>query len=285
MTTLPLENANRKIARGLQYIALLAFLLFLAFPIYFMVITSLKTSGEAYRIPPTLWPQHPTLDDFPFLWKAWDYWRTLFNTIVIAGVSSGAATFLGGIAAYGFSRLRFWGKTVLYGFMVGSIAVPAMVTVGPIFLAYKQFHLLDTYFGMMLVYAADGLPLAFLILFSYFKVIPPELDDAAAIDGANMLNTFFRIIFPIAFPGFVVTFLLLFIGIWNEFLFAFTLTITPNVRMLTVRLFAVPVRADVNVISYDLIAAGGVLILLPLIPLLLRVRKQLVDGILAGAIK
>ena len=82
-----------------------------------------------------------------------------------------------------------------------------------------------------------------------------------------------------------MTFLLLFIAAWNEFLFAFTLTITPEFRLLTVRLFEVPVRGDSNIVPYDLIAAGGMLILLPLVPLLLKVRNQLVEGILAGALK
>jgi multiple sugar transport system permease protein len=129
------------------------------------------------------------------------------------------------------------------------------------------------------------LPVAFLTLFSYFKAIPRELDEAAAMDGASLFSVFFRIIVPIALPGFSVTFLLLFIAAWNEFLFAFTLTITPEVRLLTVRLFEVPARGDSNIVPYDLIAAGGMLILLPLVPLLLKVRNQLVEGILAGALK
>ncbi|RWK63393.1 MAG: carbohydrate ABC transporter permease [Mesorhizobium sp.] len=105
------------------------------------------------------------------------------------------------------------------------------------------------------------------------------------MDGSSLLDTMFRIIFPIALPGFAVTFLLLFTAGWNDFLFAFTLTITPDTRLLTVRLFEVPVRGGVNTIPYDLIAAGGVLILLPLVPILLRVQRQLVEGILAGAVK
>jgi multiple sugar transport system permease protein len=181
--------------------------------------------------------------------------------------------------------MSFLGKPLMYSFMVGSMAVPSMVIVGPIFLAYRSLQLLDTRLGLVLVFLASGLPVAFLTLFSYFKAIPRELDDAAAIDGCNWFGILFRIIVPIAMPGVSVSFLLLFIAGWNEFLFAFTLTITPATRLLTVRLFEVPVRSDVNTIPYDLIATGGVLILLPLVPLLLRVQKQLVEGILAGAVK
>jgi ABC-type glycerol-3-phosphate transport system permease component len=278
-------QADRFAKRTILYILLVIVLLFMAFPIYYMIITSLKTPGEAYRLPPTLWPQNPTVDSYPYVAQAWSYWRTLANTITVAGTAALAATLLGGICAYGFSRMAFPGKTVMYGTLVATIAVPGMVTVGPIFLAYKDIRLLDTHIGLILVFAAEFIPVAFLTLFSYFKAIPKELDEAAAMDGSNIFDTMFRIIFPVALPGFAVTFLLLFIAGWNDFLFAFTLTITPDTRLLTVRLFEIPVRADANTTPYDLIAAGGVLILLPLVPILLRVQRQLVEGILAGAVK
>jgi len=270
----------------LQYVMLLLMLLFLAFPVYYMLVTSLKTSEEAYRLPPTLWPANVVFEAYPFVVEAWRYWRTLANTVIVAGAASLGATMLGGICAYGFSRMTFAGKSLLYSALVATIAVPAMVTLGPIFLAYRDLELLDTHLGLILIFAAEGIPFAFLTLFAYFKAIPKELDEAATIDGANLFHTFFRIIMPIALPGFAVTALLLFIAGWNEFLFAFTLTITPETRLLTVRLFEVPIRGgDANTVPYEIIAAGGMLILLPLVPILLSVQRQLVGGILAGAVK
>ncbi|MDW9589650.1 ABC transporter permease subunit [Sinorhizobium meliloti] len=276
---------NRVVSRTILYILLVIVLLFMTFPIYYMAITSLKTEFEALRMPPTLWPQNLTVESYPYVIQAWGYWRTLLNTVIVAGTAALAATVLGGISAYGFSRMEFAGKAILYGLLVATIAIPGMVTVGPIFLAYKDLRLLDTHVGLILVFAAEFVPFAFLTLFSYFKAIPKELDEAAAMDGSSLLDTMFRIIFPIALPGFAVTFLLLFIAGWNDFLLAFTLTITPDTRLLTVRLFEVPVREGVNRTPYDLIAAGGVLILLPLVPIVLRVQRQLVEGILAGAVK
>lgn len=267
------------------YAGLAILLLFLAFPIYYMFITSFKMPGEAYRLPPTLWPLNPTLDAYPYVIRQWSYWRSLLNTVFVAGTSALLSTIVGGLSAYGFSRMTFAGKSLLYALLIGTIAIPAMVTLGPIFITYKNLNLLDTHLGLILVFIAEGMPMAFLTLFSYFKAIPRDLDEAASIDGTGFIGTFFRIILPLALPGFSVTFLLLFIGFWNEFLFAFTLTVTPDVRMLTVRLFEVPARENVNAVPYDLIAAGGVLILLPLVPLLLKVRDQLVEGILAGALK
>ncbi len=266
-------------------VLMMVLLVFLAFPVYYMVITSLKTPSEAYRIPPTLFPSSPTVDAYPYVIEAWNYWRTLFNTVLVAGLSALCATIVGGLSAYGITRLTFPGRTLLYSLLIATIAIPGMVTVGPIFLAYQQLKLIDTFWGLIILFTAEGTPVALLTLFSYFKSIPKELDEAAAIDGAKTLGTFFRIILPLAMPGFSVTFLLIFIAVWNDFLFAFILTASPDVRLMTVRLFEVPSRTDINLIPYDLIAAGGVLILLPLVPILLRVQRQLVEGIMAGALK
>jgi ABC-type glycerol-3-phosphate transport system permease component len=271
--------------RVLQYLGLVLLLMFLSFPVYYMVVTSLKTPGEAFRLPPTLWPENPTFDAYPFVVKSWNYWRSLFNTLFVAGSAAILATLVGSIAAYGFSRLMFTGKNILYMTLIATIAIPPMVTLGPIFLAYNQLRLLDTQVGLILVFMAEAIPLCFLIMFAYLKSIPKELDEASQIDGSTMFDTMFRIILPIAAPGLAVAFLLVFIMGWNEFLFAFTLTMSPDTRMLTVRLFEVPVRTDAQNIPYDLIAAGGVLILLPLLPVIIFVQRQLVEGIMAGAIK
>ncbi|OWK24491.1 hypothetical protein AJ87_21325 [Rhizobium yanglingense] len=131
-------------------------LLFLAFPIYYMVITSLKTPSEAYRLPPTLWPQNLSVESYPYVVGAWNYWRTLGNTVLVAGTAALTATVLGGICAYGFSRMEFTGKTILYGILVATIAIPGMVTVGPVFLAYKDLRLLDTHIGLILVFAPNS---------------------------------------------------------------------------------------------------------------------------------
>lgn len=271
--------------RAASYLVLMLVLVLILFPIYWIIVTSLKTPGEAFRLPPTLWPQQLTFAAYPFMVQAWQYWPSLGNTLVVAGVSALGATVLGGLAAYGFSRIRFVGKGVLYGFMVLSMALPAMVTVGPIFLAYTRLGLLDTLLGLILVNVSNGLPLATLTLYTHLNTIPRELDDAASIDGCSRLTMLRAIIVPLAAPGLTVSFLLVFIAVWNEFLYAFTLTVTPAARLLNVRLMEVPVRGNVQTIPYDLIAAGGMLCLLPLLPILIGARRRLVDGILAGALR
>ena len=274
-----------RLLRLVQYTLLVVTLVLLLFPIYYMFATSVMTLDEFLRVPPRLVPGNVTFDNYPFMVRRWNYLPGLFNTILIAGLSALGATLLGGMAAYSFSRATFVGKALMYSLLVASIAVPAMVTLGPIFITYFDIGLLDTRHGIILVYLAGGLPLAVLVLFTYYNSIPRELDDAAAIDGCGWFGTLFRVILPIALPGAFVTFLLLLIAGWNEFLFAFVLTVRPEIRVLTLRLLEVPSGTNIMQVPYDLYAVGGVLVLLPLVPLLFRVQRQLVTGITFGAVK
>jgi len=279
----PLKGA--RLLRLWQYALLVVILVVLLFPIYYMVATSVMPLDEFLRVPPRIVPGSVHLDNYPFMFRRWDYIPGLINTVVVAGLSALGATLLGGMAAYSFSRATFAGKALMYSLLVASIAVPAMVTLGPLFLTYSEIGLLDTLRGLMLVNLATGLPLAVLVLFTYYNAVPRELDDAAAIDGCGWFGTLFRVILPIALPGATVTFLLLLIAGWNEFLFAFVLTVGPDIRVLTLRLLEVPSGQNIMQVPYDLYAVGGVLVLLPLVPLLFRVQKQLVTGITFGAVK
>lgn len=284
MPTPGMSNSRALSRLGWTVVVILA-LAILLFPIYWIAITSLKTPAEAYRLPPSFWPRSITFDAYPFMIEAWQYWRTLGNTLLVACVSGVVATILGGLAAYAFHRARFPGQSLLFGFMVISLALPGMVTIGPIFIAYARLNLIDTLTGLMLVNISNGLPLAMLTLYAFLSGIPRELDDAALTDGCNRFQVLHSIIVPLAAPGLAVSFLLIFIAVWNEFLAAFILTVTPDARLLNVRLVEVPVRENVQTIPYDLISAGGILCLLPLVPILIFARRRLVEGILAGALR
>ena len=281
-----MSHRRRRLRNALLYALLFFVLAGLVFPVLFMALTSLKTAAEVNRIPPTLWPKYPTLENYPFMARAWDFWLALRNSLILAGGSGLGATVLGAMAAYAFSRGTFRGRTLMYALLVASMALPAMVALGPIFIAYLRLRLLDTHIGLLLVFTAGGLPLATLLQFAYFNAIPRELDDAAAIDGAGRFTTLFRIIMPIAMPGVFVSFLLLFIVGWNDFLFVFTLSSSPDTQVLTTNLYTIPPReADYQSSNLDLVATAGMFVLLPLVPLLMLTQRQLVEGITFGAVQ
>ena len=273
MPALPWRHA---LARLLLYALLALVLVALLFPVLLMLLNSLKSGDEFARVPPTFLPRQPTLNIYAWVFSRMDYFTALRNTVIVAGLSALGATLLGGMAAWSFSRATFAGKALVYGLLVASIAVPAMVTLGPLFIAYSEIGLLDTLSGLVLVNLATGLPLSVLVLFSYYNAVPRELDDAAALDGCGWFSTLFRVILPVAMPGVVVTYLLLLIAGWNEFPFAFVLTVGPDTRVLSVRLLEAAGRSALPG------SAGGVLMLLPLLWLLLRVQRRLAEAFSLG---
>ena len=172
----PLMSARRRRllpVRLLQYALLALVLIVLVFPVLFMLLTSLKTNFEVLRVPPTLFPRAATLANYPYLFRRMHYFTALRNTVLVAGLSALGATLLGGMAAYSFSRATFHGRALMYGLLVASIAVPAMVTLGPVFITYTDIRLLDTLHGLVLINLATGLPLAVLVLFAYYNAVLP----------------------------------------------------------------------------------------------------------------
>ena len=178
---MPARRWRHGLMRLLLYALLALVLLVLVFPVLFMLLTSFKTSSEFLRVPPTLFPRAATLANYPYLFRQMRYFMALRNTVLVAGLSALGATLLGGMAAYSFSRATFFGKTLMYSLLVVSIAVPAMVTLGPIFITYTEIRLLDTLHGLVLVNLATGLPLAVLVLFAYYNAVPRELDEVSVI--------------------------------------------------------------------------------------------------------
>ena len=264
------------------YAMLVLLLVFLLFPIYWMVITSFKTMGEIQKLPQTYWPQKPSADSYAQLFEQWNFRQTLFNTIVVATSAALGATLLGAMAGFAFERFDFPGKGPLFGFLVVTMAVPGIVIVAPIWLAYRAIGLLDTKLGIILVDLAGALTFAVYYLYAFFKTIPKELDDAARIDGCSWLQALFHVILPLSAPGVAVTFMVTFIGAWNEFLFAMVLTVSESSRVLTVRMFEIPGQFDW---PYDVLGAAGVLVLLPVIIITLIAQRQIVEGLVAGSLK
>ncbi len=266
-----------------QYALLALVLVLLIFPVYWMGITSFKTQDEVYMLPQSYWPQHFTLEGYPHLFRQLKFGLTLMNSVIVAGCAALGSTIMGGLAAYGLNRFELPGRGLLFAVLVVSIALPGMTTVGPIFLAYQGLGLYDTKIGLILVNLSFGLSFAIYFLFAYFQTIPRELDDAAHIDGCTWLGIFWYVILPIARPAVVTTFLIGYIGVWNEYLLANILTASENAKTLTVRLLEIAPAARIE--PYQLYAVGGILSLIPVILIVMLGQRHIVGGIVRGAVK
>ena len=250
---------------------------FLLFPIYWMFITSLKQPGEVYRLPQTYWPRRPTIQAYARLFQVHRFGGATLNTLLVASLSALGGTLLGAAAGFGFNRFHFPGRALLWAFMIVGMALPGMVTVGPVFMAYKDTGLLDTKTGLTLIDVAGGIPFALYYLYAFFQRIPRELDEAALIDGCSWPGVIWRITLPVSASGVAVTFIVLFINVWNEFLFANVLTIGERSRMLSVRILEIG--------GGNLGAAAGMLCLLPPILIVLAGQRQIAEAAVAGSLK
>lgn len=248
-------------------------------PFLWLLVMSFKTNAEIFRFPPRLFFQ-PTLDNYAALWSS--EFRTSFaNSLVVSTASTLVSMIIGTPAAYALSR---WtgrgGPTITLWILASRMAPPIAFTI-PYFLAYRNLELLDTLTGLVLIYLTFNLSLVIWMMRPFFDQLPRALEEAAWIDGATMWQAFARVVLPLAGPGLAATAILCFLFAWNDFFFALILTRTEAMTA--------PV-AVVNFMNYEgwewgRIAAGGTMIMLPVLAFSLVVRRYLVHGLTGGALK
>ena len=268
-----------------------------AFPLYYWISVAFKDAREIFDVPPNLWSFTPTLGNFEEVFGVslgFDRQREvlpgggdfrmgprLWDSIVIAVFSTALAVAISTLAAYALSRMDFRGRHHFVGWVLSTRMMPPVAVAIPMFFIYQRFGLLDTYTGVVLVHALMNLPLAVLLLKSFFDDIPREIDESALVDGASRWLVFRRIVLPMAKGGIAATAVLCFIFSWTEFLFALTLTQTG--------IKTVPVVSSTFVTStgtaWGNMAALGAAAMVPAFIFVLLVQKQLVRGLTLGSLK
>lgn len=204
-------------------VAVLITVVFL-FPIYWLFINAFKTPEEVFASPPAWWPATPTLDTFRVLFRDGDV-GAVWNSVVIAGVSTVAAMFLGTIAAYSIARFRTGGDHLAI-WIISQRMIPPIAVVFPIFLLFAGIGLIDTYLGLILLYTAFNLPYVIWMMRGYVEDVPLELEESAMVDGLTRWQVLVRVVFPMVRGGLFATAVFTFIFAWNEFIFALVLTRT-----------------------------------------------------------
>ncbi|MBK8047140.1 MAG: carbohydrate ABC transporter permease [Anaerolineales bacterium] len=285
-------------------------------PIFIMVVTAFKTRADVVAVPPKVLFQ-PTLEGFVFLLTErvvlppaalaekkqsleqldWmervamasgqtitgpsDYVRRLWNSVIIAGISTLISVFLGLLAAYAFSRFPIAGKDDLLFFILSTRMLPAVVVTIPLFLMYRQFGLHDTHLGMILLYTAFNLSLAVWLLKGFIDEIPKEYEEAALVDGYSRMQAFRKIVIPQAATGIAATTVFSVIFAWNEYAFALMLT-SEEARTAPPSIATMLGRGG---IEWSAIAAGSLGFLIPVVIVTFILRKYLLRGVTFGAIR
>ncbi|MFG2226804.1 carbohydrate ABC transporter permease [Streptomyces sp. NPDC048644] len=270
-------------ARAAQYTALLGYLLFLAFPFLWLVSTAFKPPRELARAHPAWIPDAPTLENFRRAFDEQPLLPAAANSLLAAAVSAVVAIVLATPMAYVLARYRNRFSRAATGWVVISQAFPLVLVIIPLFLILKYLQLVDSLGGLILVYVVWSLPFALWMLTGYVRAVPPELEEAAAVDGAGRLRTLVSVTAPLLIPGIVATALFAFVTAWNEFFFALVLLKSPGKQTLPVVLTHF-IGAE-GVADLGPLAAAALLATLPGPVLFAAIQRRITGGMLAGAVK
>ncbi|WP_405603173.1 carbohydrate ABC transporter permease [Streptomyces sp. NBC_01410] len=266
-----------------QYLALLCYLVFLAFPFLWLISTAFKPPRELGSLHPTWIPENPTLDNFRQAFDEQPLLRAAGNSLVAALAAALIAVVIATPMAYVMARNRTKLSTAATGWVVVSQAFPFVLVIIPLFLILKNLHLINTLFGLIMVYVVWSLPFALWMLVGYVRAVPRELEEAAAVDGAGRARTLVSVTAPLLAPGIVATALFAFITAWNEFFFALVLLKTPEKQTLPVVL--THFLGAEGVADLGPLAAAAFLATIPSLVIFAIIQKRITGGMLAGAVK
>jgi multiple sugar transport system permease protein len=266
-----------------QYVALLAYLVFLAFPFLWLISTAFKSPRELGSLHPSWIPENPTLDNFRQAFDEQPLLRAAGNSLLAALAAALIAVLIATPLAYVMARHRTRLAKAATGWVVVSQAFPLVLVIIPLFLVLKNLRLINSLAGLVMVYVVWALPFALWMLVGYVRAVPAELEEAAAVDGAGRLRTLVSVTAPLLAPGLVATGLFAFITAWNEFFFALVLLKTPEKQTLPVVLTHF-IGAE-GVADLGPLAAAAFLATLPSLVVFAIIQRRITGGMLAGAVK
>ncbi len=250
-------------------------------PFIWMFSVSIKPANEPFSIPPRLWPETPTLENYQSALYP-EFFRYFLNSLIVSIITMLLSIAIGLLGAYGFSRFDFPG---LQGILVAIILAqmfPASTIIIPIYKVMNSFNLINTYLSVILGYLTLTLPVSIWMLRGFIRSIPLDLEEAAMVDGCTRLTAFWRIVVPLSRPGIVATAVWIAVVTWQEFLFALAFTTTQDMRTLSVGMLDFVGQYGIR---YGELMASSVMISAPIIVMFFFLQRYFVAGMTAGATK
>ncbi len=273
------EFAGRPVRVIIVVISLIAVL----FPVYWLIANSLRTKTDYLANPPILFGASVTFQNYEKILFENGIFKEFLNNFIVASISTVIAVIFGSMAAYATVRGKIAKKIrAFFGlwFMIQKM-YPAIATAIPVYLVMGNLHLIDTHIALIIMNTSFNLPLVIWLMMGFFEQIPIDLEESAKIDGANFIQRFFRIIFPVTTPGIIASAILAFVGAWNEFLFAVILSVN---RAKTLPVVIAGFITDRG-LEWGAMAATSVITLLPILIVVWLLQKNFVQGLAMGAVK
>lgn len=275
---------KKKLATALKYVVLALILVFLLFPLYWVLMTSFKTNMEAYRFPPTMVPEAPTVQSYISLFTEDNFFFTYYkNNFIVSGITAAITLVMAIMSGYALSRFKIaWNKWIVAAFLSAQM-FPIVSRMISLYDLLGDIHLINTRTGLTLALTAAMLPFAITLMASFFDGIPKELEEAATVDGAGRFQTLFQIIMPLVKSGMVAVGIYSFLMTWDDYLHAVTLIQNDSLRTLSA---GVALRY-LGELSYDWSKVNTISVvgILPIMCLFFFFQKYMVKGLVAGAVK
>lgn len=275
-------SGRKQVHLGLRLLLLLPILIFVLFPFFWVFVTSFKSTPQIYERSSIFWPDPFTLEQFRSLIQDTSFMLWLWNSVLVAIVSTTVSVVAAALAAYALTRLRFTGAGLLTTFILITYLLPATLIFIPLYQTLSDLGLINSYGALMVTYPTFLMPFATWVLMGYFRSIPVELEEAAMIDGASRIYAFWRITLPLAAPALLAVALFAFTNAWNEFLFAFVFITSESLRTLPIGLQSMVVG---DILPWGKLMAASLLTAIPVAVLYLYGQRFLVGGLTVGAVK
>jgi len=278
---LPISRRLAKVASGpFRRLSLWGYALWCLLPIYWLVATSLKRPVDVTARPPKFLFS-PTFENYREAFQSPQIWGYFKDSAIVALGSTAVVLLIGIPTAYVLARYRFRGNADFGFWILTSRMTPPVAVLIPFFVMYVRTGLLDTYFGLIIAHVAFNLSIVIWLMKGFFEDLPPELEEAAFMDGAGHFQAFYQICLPVALPGIAAAGILAFMFSWNEFLFSLVLA-GQHVRTVPVGLYGF---VGYQQIQWGSLSAGAILMLVPVLAFVALFQRQLVRGLTMGAIK
>ncbi len=274
---------NRQLRRRiLIIIPLVIAAIWTLFPIYWTVVTSLKTSSQIAAKPLTYLPVPPTFDNYIKAWSVGGFSRYFLNSVFVSVVSTVFTVVLATMDGYAMARYRFKGKGIFLILLLCTQFIPTAMLIIPLFQIYKSVSLINSHWSLIITYSVFHIPFNAMLMSTFIKGIPYSLEEAALVDGCTGRQAFTHVLLPVLMPGIAAVSAYSFISSWNEYLYALMF-------MTSSRKYTLPIGLSMMIgeysINYGQLTAGSVIALLPVVLLFMYVQKYMVSGLSAGAVK
>ncbi|MDR6548939.1 carbohydrate ABC transporter permease [Paenibacillus qinlingensis] len=273
------------LAKMLVWIILIIWSVAVLYPIVWTLLDALKNNEQFFLNAPWALPKFPLLwSNFSYVWSKYNFSTYFLNSIVVTVGSTLLGMILAAMTAYILARYDFKGNKVLLTIYISSMMIPFALALIPLFFLLNDLHLINTWLGLILVYAALNLPFGIFLLVGFYKSLPKEIEEAAIIDGTSHYGTFFRVMLPLSQPGLITVMITNMLNNWNEYFLGVVLTNEPTKYTLPIGLAVMQAEMQYRV-EWGPLFAGLLITTLPTLIVYMIYQRQIASGITAGAVK